>query len=802
MSHNIIQNSLDILEWNDLLLQLSKFCTTELGKEKAYNPEILEENEIKIQLLKISELKSLLLEDENPNFSGISNISYQISLALKGASLSIEDLGKIKLFLNRSQELHKLFNINKDLTPTLFNERDNLNELDELRNSINLSITDNNELNEKNFPILKKLNRSIISIREEIEKKLNTLIHSESMNKIIQEKTISTRNERYVILVKSAMRSRIDGTIHDISATGQTTYYEPQIVNDLNSKFILLKRELKIEIEKIIQELSYLVGDYGNEILENLSIISYLDFLTGSAKFSIKIKGNAPKISDKPIINIYKARHPLLYLMKGDQVVANDIEIGKNYNGLILSGANTGGKTVLLKTIGLITLMAKYGLHIPADPDSEIGIFTNIYADIGDDQNLEEALSTFSGQLAFINEVLNNGNEKSIVIIDEIIVGTNPRQGAALSQAILEQMIEKDCKIIVTTHYSELKELGSSNSKFQNGSVSFDLDTLHPTYRLKMGIPGVSYAFEIAKNYGLQASILNRSKKLIQKNEQNMESLLEKVQKYEEGVNEEKNKIEETKNNLAKKEDKLKEREVKLNFQINELKKEKGIQFIEELNDYRTNISKKITNLQSMSQKEMGDIQSEIISLEKTISNKLKTENIKIHKSKFEKIDITKIKIGDEVFIPSLEKKGFIQEINKNQATVLLGQMRSRYKLSELMISENNRASNTLQTKQQIRKKVETKFIEKDIVPPIIQTSYNTIDLRGMRAEEALNKMDQSLDKMSTSEISTVVIIHGHGTGALKKAVRDQLQFSIYISNSRQGEQSEGGDGVTVVLLR
>jgi len=203
-----------------------------------------------------------------------------------------------------------------------------------------------------------------------------------------------------------------------------------------------------------------------------------------------------------------------------------------------------------------------------------------------------------------------------------------------------------------------------------------------------------------------------------------------------------------------------------------------------------------------MSQKEMGDIQSEIISLEKTISNKLKTENIKIHKSKFEKIDITKIKIGDEVFIPSLEKKGFIQEINKNQATVLLGQMRSRYKLSELMISENNRASNTLQTKQQIRKKVETKFIEKDIVPPIIQTSYNTIDLRGMRAEEALNKMDQSLDKMSTSEISTVVIIHGHGTGALKKAVRDQLQFSIYISNSRQGEQSEGGDGVTVVLLR
>ncbi len=801
MSLNINNNSLEILEWNEVLVELAKLCTTELGKQSAIYPEMLEEEEIRIQLLKISEIKSLLIEGENPVFSGITNIEPNIQLVEKGATLSLEDLGLIKSFLIASDTLHTLFKTNRDLTPNLSNERNDLNELKELRTLLNVSITENDELNDKQFPELRKINSAIISARQEIEKRLNHLINSESMSKVIQERSLSTRNERYVILVKSGMRSRIKGTIHDISATGQTTYFEPEAVNELNSRLILLKRELRIEIEKILQTLSASVSDYSTEIIENLHIITYLDFITGAAKFSIKLKANAPLILDEPIIDVYQARHPLLYLMKGDEVVPNDIELGKSYTGLVLSGANTGGKTVLLKTIGLITLMAKHGLHIPAEADSSIGIFSNIYADIGDDQNLEESLSTFSGQLTFINEVLQNGDDRSIAIIDEIIVGTNPRQGAALSQAILEEMIEIGCKIVVTTHYSELKELGSSNSKFENGSVSFDLETLHPTYRLKMGIPGVSYAFEIAKNYGLTGPILDRSKDLIEKREQSMEALLEKVQKYEEGINEERDKIKQIKYDLEKKETKLKEREVKLDSARNELKKEKGIEFIEELNSYRSNISKKISDLQNMSQQEMGKLQSEIISLESSVSKKLKTENIKTHKSKYKPIDEKTVKIGDEVFVPNLEKNGIIEEIQKNRATILLGQIRSRYKLSELMKIEKPE-SQEKKTKNKSSKKVITGTIEESIVPPTIQTQYNTIDLRGKRADEALSKMDSDLDKMSTSGVSTVVIIHGHGTGALKKAVRDQLKFSIYISNSRPGEQNEGGDGVTIVLLR
>jgi DNA mismatch repair protein MutS2 len=285
------------------------------------------------------------------------------------------------------------------------------------------------------------------------------------------------------------MRSRISGNVHDISSSGQTVYFEPSDLTELNNSLIMHERSLLLEIQKILAQLTVHVADHSNELDSNLRVLSYFDFLTAASKFSIQTRSSEPVLSKEPMMKLCRAHHPLLQLMSPGTIVSNDAELGIGFNCLIISGANTGGKTVMLKTIGLCALFAMYGLHIPASPDSEIGIFSNIMADIGDDQNLSQSLSTFSGQLTIINNILKKADSRTLVIIDEIIVGTNPRQGAALSQAILEEMINTGSRIIVSTHYTELKQLPASDRRFQNASVTFNLDTLKPTYELRIGIP-------------------------------------------------------------------------------------------------------------------------------------------------------------------------------------------------------------------------------------------------------------------------------------------------------------------------
>ncbi|PKL15093.1 MAG: hypothetical protein CVV49_21990 [Spirochaetae bacterium HGW-Spirochaetae-5] len=333
--------------------------------------------------------------------------------------------------------------------------------------------------------MLRKLKRDIHATRIDIEKRLSKIIHSPDNEKILQEKTFTTVNGRYVVLVKSGMRGKINGNVHDISASGATVYFEPAEITQINNNIIMLDRELSQEIQKILAELTIAVAAHGDYLDANLRVLTFFDFINAAAKFSIMTRSSEPVISDEPILKLYRAHHPLLHIMSPDTIVSNDVELGTDYNALIISGANTGGKTVMLKTIGLCTLFAMYGLHIPASPDSIIGIFSNIMADIGDDQNLSQSLSTFSGQLTIINDILKQADERTLVIIDEIIVGTNPRQGAALSQSILEYMIDTGSRIVVTTHYTELKELAVNDSRFRNGSVTFNLETLKPTYELR-----------------------------------------------------------------------------------------------------------------------------------------------------------------------------------------------------------------------------------------------------------------------------------------------------------------------------
>jgi DNA mismatch repair protein MutS2 len=709
---------------------------------------------------------------------------------------------QVKQFTIASERIKKYLAAHREEFPSLEDEYSRINPLSGLNKILAEAITDDGFLNEDKFPVLRKLKKDIHTAKIDIEKRLSKIIHSPGNEKILQEKNFTTVNGRYVILVKSGMRGKINGNVHDISASGATVYFEPSELTHINNSIIMLDRELALEIQKILAELTIAVAAHGEYLDSNLRVLTFFDFINAAAKFSILTKSSEPVISDKPILKLYRAHHPLLHLMSPDTIVSNDVELGTDYNALIISGANTGGKTVMLKTIGLCTLFAMFGLHVPASPDSIIGVFSNIMADIGDDQNLSQSLSTFSGQLTILNDILREADDRTLVIIDEIIVGTNPRQGAALAQSILEYMINTGSRIVVTTHYTELKELAVNDSRFRNGSVTFNLETLKPTYELRIGIPGVSHAVEIARIYGVPETILSRANELVDSRESSVEALLEKIQSYEEEIKEEREKVRTLTIEITEDREKIKTKQDELNRLIAETKKARGLEFIEELNSYREKIAKRITELQTLDQKDTGKLNEEIMKLRSDITAKMSEESREKYSDTLKELVPEDAKKGDNVFIASIEAEGTIEEIDgsgKSALVLLGGTIKSRFPVKDLYIIPHGTGG---KSKGRVYKKPVISGIADSIIGTTIQTSYNTIDLRGKRVDEALAFMNSSLDRMDRQGIKTVIIIHGHGTGAMKQAVRESLKMSIYVRDFRPGEMGEGGDGVSVAGLR
>lgn len=801
MKNRLDKRILNILEWPIIEERIISLCSSDPAKRIAGRLKPVPEQKIRVQMKKISAIKELISRGTTPPLSGINDISVHTALASKGGVLELESLYSIRTFTSASERIRKYLAANREEFPPLEDEYSRIHPLEKLNTLLQESLTDNGELNEDKFSILKKIRKVIFTSRQDLEKKISRIIHSPDNEKVLQEKTYTTINGRYVILVKSGMRSRINGNVHDISSSGQTVYFEPSELTELNNSLIMHEKELLLEIQKILAEITVHVADHADELDSNLRVLSYFDFLTAASKFSIQTRSSEPVLSEKPLMKLSRAHHPVLQMMSPDTIVSNDVQLGVDFNCLIISGANTGGKTVMLKTIGLCALFAMYGLHIPASPDSEIGIFSNIMADIGDDQNLSQSLSTFSGQLTIINDILKRADSRTLVIIDEIIVGTNPRQGAALSQAILEEMINTGSRIIVSTHYTELKELPANDSRFQNSSVTFNLDTLKPTYELRIGIPGISYAVEIARNYGIAENILERAKTLVDSRESSVESLIEKVQRYEEEIIEEREKVRILNLELSDEKEKIRKRQEELEKLTAETKKGRGIEFLNELARYREQIAQRITRLQELEQKDAGKLHEEITAIREEISSRLHDESRERYSDTMEQIVPETAKKGDRVFISAIETEGVLEEIDSSGKTALVilgGTIKSRFPVKELFIIS---PAGSAPKKTALKRNV-IKGTPDHEIPSTIQTSYNTIDLRGMRVDEALAVMDRDLDSMDRKSIGIVIVIHGHGTGALKQAVRDALKMNIYVRDFRPGDFGEGGDGVTVVKLR
>ena len=505
---------LEKLEFNQITKILATFCITDLGKNLAL--ELMPSNNIetvKQYLSETEEAVSLVYKAGIPPINIIAeNYSESIKILESYGSLSAKSLLNLANILKISENLKQYFNkeyISKDSLPILNTIFSALYSNPTICDTIFKSIIDENTISDDASKNLKSIRKKERILTDDIKNKLNNFIHSSKFSKYIQENVITIRNDRYVIPIKEEYRNEIKGFIHDVSSSGSTVFIEPITIFELNNEIASLKAEEVIEIEKILQDLSKLFYPYVNELKNDIEKIAYIDFVFAKAKYSKSLHAITPKINNEKQIILNNAKHPLL---EQSTAVPISLTLGKDFQTLLVTGPNTGGKTVTLKTVGLLTCMACSGLNIPADSSSSIYVFENIFADIGDDQSISDSLSTFSSHMKNIVNIIETANENSLVLVDELGSGTDPVEGAALAISILEYLKNLNALTIATTHYQELKKYALTTDGFENASVEFDIDTLSPTYKLLLGVPGKSNAFEISKKLGLNVSIIEKAK--------------------------------------------------------------------------------------------------------------------------------------------------------------------------------------------------------------------------------------------------------------------------------------------------
>ncbi len=774
---------LEKLEYNKILDNLNNYTHTYIGKELVNNLIPSTDKEVVKKLLsETTEATILTLRKGNAPLSQIENINYMIKKLESNGILSAKELLDISNILKISRELKEYFNStlgkNDESFPNLENYFVQLYSNKSVEDKIFSSIIDENTIDDNASTNLKNIRRTIRKIELDIRNKLNSVLQS----KYIQEKVITVKNGRYVVPVKQEYRSSISGFIHDISATGATVFIEPMSVFELNNQITNLKSDEILEIEKILQNLSSMLYSYTNELNLTSSTIGLLDFIFAKAKYGIAINGVEPIINDTKFIDLIKARHPLI---DKNSVVPININIGKDFSHLVITGPNTGGKTVTLKTVGLLSVMGMSGLYIPANEKSSIYVFDNIFADIGDEQSILESLSTFSAHMVKIINIVNSATENSLVLIDEIGSGTDPIEGASLAISILDYLCKKNCLTLTTTHYTEIKNYALVTDGYENASCEFDIEKLQPTYRLIIGVPGKSNAFEISSKLGLDKAILDNAKKLIDNTTVNIEDLLKSIYDDKLKIEQEKEKIlansqeiEQLKKNLEYDNSELEEQKKQI---INNAKLE-AKKIILDAKETADNIIKELNDTSSL--KNANALRNELNdTLKQTKIEDTNNNNIGIAKED--------IFVGMHVSIPALGQTGIVVSLpNKsNQVQLQIGSAKMNFSINNLQkASEQSIKSHTTVSKSSVSLKSLNVASEINII--------------GLNVDEAIPIVDKYLDDCYIANLPSCRIVHGKGTGALRKGIHTFLKKCPHVKSYRLGTFGEGEMGVTIVEFK
>ena len=787
------QHALDVLNFSEIKDQLRKNITSDLTETLIENLEPSTDLDyIKERQKEVTEAKKILIRENTPPIAGVKDIRSSLEKAEKSVILEGEKLLNIVTTLEVGHDISSYFSNLEDEEQEyqkLIKIASKIGNFRSLTNEIRKAIDNQGQVKSSASSKLRRIRRKMQNAKDSIRDKLNSIIHSSNFENYIQEAVVTIRDGRYVIPVKVEHQGDIDGLVHDQSASGQTVFVEPTAVVKINNKLRQLQSEEEQEIQRILQELTFLVQNKTEEIKITLKLLTALDFIIAKARYSLKLEGSEPLLNQKQKTKLYKARHPLL---TGD-VVPIDVELGDEFDTLVITGPNTGGKTVTLKTIGLLTIMAQSGLHIPALSGSEIGIYHQIYGDIGDEQSIKQNLSTFSSHMNQIIKIIKEADDTALVLLDELGAGTDPTEGAALGMSILDHLHQKNVKTVITTHYSQLKTYAYNNDGVENASVEFDVETLKPTYNLQMGLPGRSNAFQIANRLGLKDEIIEQAEEFLNQEDIEIDDIIKEIeedkkeyQSKKEQATDDYEEAKELKEEYEEKLEKLKEqknRELKEAYReadkIIKRAKQKAEDIISELKEKRHLSDREIQEARSNLREERKDIKSR--------KNELIAEEATKHEQ-----EIPELEEGDQVKIKNVNKKGEVIKVDydKEEAVVQSGIMKVTVDLKELTKTEQNKTKsstgkvNISQVKQQKAKNISAK-----------------LDLRGMRAVEAKEKLLKYLDDVLLSNLNQVEIVHGKGTGVLREVVDETLDSYPSVKNYRLGKPKEGGSGVTIVKL-
>ena len=781
------QTYLNKLEYFKIINILSGYCKTYVGKDLVANlvPSNNKDEVLKL-LQETEEAVNLTYRISTAPMSEIANISENLLTLESFGVLSIKSILEIKNILQLSQELKNYFYTETIDTSSFTLLEQYFSKLYTNKNiveKISKIIIDENTIADDASSSLKSIRRKQRNLEQDIKDKLNSFIHSSSYSKYIQENIITIKNDRYVIPVKEEYRSMIKGFVHDISSSGSTVFIEPISIFETNNDINNLKIEEHLEIEKILKDLSLLLSPITNELKTNIETIGYLDYIFAKSSYSKDIKGITPNINDNKNIKLINAKHPLI---DQNKVVPISVNIGENFSTLVITGPNTGGKTVTLKTIGLLVCMACSGLNIPADEQSSIFVFDEIFADIGDDQSISESLSTFSAHMTNIVDIVNTATDKSLILLDELASGTDPLEGANLAISILDYFKNINALTISTTHYQELKEYALVTKGVENASVEFNLETLSPTYKLLIGVPGKSNAFEISKKLGLKQEIITYAKSMLNSDDVSIEELLKNI--YDN-----KAKIEAEKQETEKYLEEIKSLKASLIQDNSNLEKQK----IDLINNAKIEARKILLNAKDEANEIIKNLNnSSDIKTQNNLRNKLNNDINSISLQSYETkstsnaLDISQIKQNETVFVTTLKQNGIVlSNISKsNEVIVQVGSIKMNIPIKYL-----EKAHKETTTKK------DTKNYTSISKTRNAKTEINVI---GYTVEEATFVVDKFLDDCALAKIKTARIVHGKGTGKLKNGIHQFLKNHPHVASYRMGTYGEGEMGVTVVEVK
>ena len=787
-STDCFSRAMKTLELDKVLDILSSFCTVSYAKERIHSisPSVSAE-EIKRRLRETTDAKNLILVKSTPSFSGVKDIQGHLDRAAKGSVLSMAELLDIaallrtcsssKVYFDKVQEGSLLFTYVGKIQANRF-----------LEEKISTSIVSEDMVADNASSELYDIRRKKRNASSKVRDVLQKYVSGGESSKYLQENIITMRAGRYVIPVKSEYRSEIKGLIHDSSASGATVFIEPMAVIEANNELRTLEGKEQAEIERILRNLTEECLRFSDALRQSLEALTCLSVIFAKAQMSLDYVCCEPEINDRGYIRLSKAKHPLL---DRDKVVPTDIYLGKSFTTLVITGPNTGGKTVTLKTIGLFCLMTQCGLHIPCEEGSTLPVLDGIHADIGDEQSIEQSLSTFSSHMVNIVDILSRYTKNSLILFDELGAGTDPVEGAALAQSILEKVTETGALCAATTHYAELKAFALQAGNVTNASCEFDIETLRPTYKLTIGMPGRSNAFAIARKLGISESIIQSANSKISSESRKFEGLIGQLEENRMTLESDREKAEKLKKQAESMFEESEKKRLEFNRKIEEENAKAERKAQELLERARASADAVFSQLQEIQRKKDAENFKEL--LEKSREDVRKALGIATLDTKIgEKIQVEYtpprdyVK-GDKVILSDLGKQGEIESIDGDTASVLIGSARLKVKLKKLRLVEEKNAQKQKSVSRAPRKSAEIK---------------SETDVRGLIGDDAIFVVDKFLDDAVLSGLSSVRIIHGKGTGALRKALWDYFKRDNRIKEYRMGTFGEGDAGVTVVTLK